>query len=130
MVNFDLISQNATDVLTACFPLYSVLLAMGRTTIDYLSLNMEGQELNILKTIPFDKVNIKIISLEDMPFDKKAYFVLENFMKMQGYDVFTSMSPESQTLDIKPNIFVHKRHINVPKLRKLPSEGVTPERML
>jgi hypothetical protein len=40
-----------------CFPLYSLLLALGNPTVDYLSLDVEGTELGILKTIPWDKVN-------------------------------------------------------------------------
>jgi len=39
-----------------CFPLYSLLLALGNPTVDYLSLDVEGTELGILKTIPWDKV--------------------------------------------------------------------------
>ncbi len=44
-----------------CFPLYSILLAMGITEIDYFSLDVEGSEYKILKTIPWHKVNIKVI---------------------------------------------------------------------
>jgi hypothetical protein len=44
-----------------CFPLYSILLAMGTTEIDYFSLDVEGSEYKILKTIPWHKVNIKVI---------------------------------------------------------------------
>ena len=43
-----------------CFPLYSMLLALNRTHIDYFSLDVEGSELAVLKTIPFDKVNIMV----------------------------------------------------------------------
>ena len=39
-----------------CFPLYSLLLALGNPTVDYLSLDVEGTELGILRTIPWDKV--------------------------------------------------------------------------
>ena len=49
---------------TVCFPLYSILLAMNRTQVDYLSLDVEGLELPILKTIPFDKLQIKMLSVE------------------------------------------------------------------
>ncbi len=31
-----------------CFPLYSLLLALERTTVDYLSLDIEGTELEVL----------------------------------------------------------------------------------
>lgn len=43
-----------------CFPLYSFLLALNKTTIDYFSLDVEGAELAVLKTIPWSKVNIKV----------------------------------------------------------------------
>lgn len=43
-----------------CFPLYTYLLALNKTVIDYFSLDVEGSELNVLKTIPFDKIDIKV----------------------------------------------------------------------
>ena len=43
-----------------CLPFYSILLAMGNPTVDYFSLDVEGAELPILKTIPWDKVDIKV----------------------------------------------------------------------
>ena len=36
-----------------CFPLYSVLQALGLPTVDYFSLDIEGAEYQVLKTIPF-----------------------------------------------------------------------------
>jgi hypothetical protein len=44
-----------------CFPLYSILLAVGRTHIDYFGLDVEGSEYKILKTIPWHKINVKVI---------------------------------------------------------------------
>ena len=43
-----------------CFPFYSVLLALNRTTVDYFSLDIEGHEKRILETIPWNKVDIKV----------------------------------------------------------------------
>ena len=43
-----------------CFPLYSILLAQGRTNIDFFSLDVEGHELAVLKTIPWNKVNVTV----------------------------------------------------------------------
>ena len=42
-----------------CYPLYEILLAIGNPTIDYFSLDVEGAEFGILKSIPWDKVDIK-----------------------------------------------------------------------
>ena len=47
-------------VTIQCFPFYSVLLAVGQTQIDFFSLDVEGHELKILKTIPWHKVDIKV----------------------------------------------------------------------
>ena len=43
-----------------CLPFFSVLLALGNPTVDYFSLDVEGAELPILKTIPWHKVQIKV----------------------------------------------------------------------
>ncbi len=42
-----------------CFPVYSILMAIGNPVVDYFSLDIEGAELPVLRTIPFDKVDIK-----------------------------------------------------------------------
>ena len=46
---------------TLCLPFYSVLLAVGNPIVDYFSLDVEGAELPILKSIPWNRVDIKVI---------------------------------------------------------------------
>ncbi|XP_011190464.1 protein Star [Zeugodacus cucurbitae] len=46
-----------------CFPLYSLMLACNRVTYDLLSLGVHGHELEILQTLPFDRVQIEVISI-------------------------------------------------------------------
>ena len=46
-----------------CFPLYSILLAVGRTQIDYFSLDVEGSETDVLTSVPWHKIFIKVIKL-------------------------------------------------------------------
>lgn len=41
-------------------PLYSLLKAVNLTQIDFFSLDVEGAEFEILRTIPFDKVEIRV----------------------------------------------------------------------
>ena len=55
------VKQNAKVIKTMCFPFHSILLAIGNPSVDYFSLDVEGVELDILKTIPWDKVDIKVI---------------------------------------------------------------------
>ena len=51
-------------ITAQCFTLHSLLLAIGQTEVDYFSLDVEGPELEILQTIPFDKIRIKVITVE------------------------------------------------------------------
>ena len=46
------------------FPLYSLLLAAGNPTVNLLSLDIEGAEFEVLKTIQWSKVNIEVILIE------------------------------------------------------------------
>ncbi|XP_004521904.1 protein Star [Ceratitis capitata] len=46
-----------------CFPLYSLMLACNRVEYDLLSLGVHGHELEILQTLPFDRVQIEVISI-------------------------------------------------------------------
>lgn len=43
-----------------CFPLYSILLAIGTKRVDFFSLDVEGHEIPVLKTVPFHKVFMKV----------------------------------------------------------------------
>ncbi len=45
-----------------CIPLYSILLALGNPTVNWISLDIEGAEYAVLKTIPWDKVDIQACS--------------------------------------------------------------------
>eukprot|EP00096_Caligus_rogercresseyi_P014241 TRINITY_DN673_c0_g1_i1.p1 TRINITY_DN673_c0_g1~~TRINITY_DN673_c0_g1_i1.p1 ORF type:complete len:306 (-),score=87.01 TRINITY_DN673_c0_g1_i1:282-1199(-) len=47
-----------------CFPLFSILMALGNPTVHYLSLDIEGAELPVLRTVPFDDVDIKLMGIE------------------------------------------------------------------
>lgn len=53
-------SQQQNTVEVQCLPVYSLLLALNRTTVDYFSLDVEGNELEVLQTIPWEKVDIKV----------------------------------------------------------------------
>lgn len=52
-----------------CMPFYSIYQVIGRKEIDFFILDIEGHEVEVLHTIPFDKINILV-----MP--KKLYFVI------------------------------------------------------
>ena len=52
--------ENAEVIQSLCLPFISIVLAIGNPVIDYFSLDIEGVELDVLKTIPWEKVHIKV----------------------------------------------------------------------
>ncbi|KAL7640214.1 UNVERIFIED_CONTAM: hypothetical protein RMT77_009628 [Armadillidium vulgare] len=77
-----------------CLPIYSILLALNRTTIDYFSLDVEGHELEVLQTIPWNKVNIITLSVE-FCHGKSGKNGLKSFMESKGYIVYTNYKQKS-----------------------------------
>ena len=55
------VKANAKVIKTMCFPFHSILFAIGNPSVDYFSLDVEGVELDVLKTIPWNKVDIKVL---------------------------------------------------------------------
>ena len=53
-------SSEGRDIVVQCFPLYSILLAVNNTKVDFFSLDVEGHEVKILKTITYNRVEIKV----------------------------------------------------------------------
>ncbi len=96
------------DMMVQCFTLYSILAAIGRTHIDYLALDVEGPELEILQTIPFHKVSIDIISVEyrvwggevDVDATKRKLKNLRTFfMNIGGYQEVGVVPPIDKVRD-------------------------------
>ncbi|CAG0915463.1 unnamed protein product [Notodromas monacha] len=67
-----------------CFPLYSLLVATNLTKIDFCTLDVEGIELQVLKTIPWDKVDIKVILL-DLLHTAEGEQALDEYMNAVHY---------------------------------------------
>ena len=70
--------------IVQCFPIYSILLATGRTRIDFFSLDIEGYELAALRTIPWHAVDIKVLMVEYNHI-KEGKRALVDFMTANGY---------------------------------------------
>jgi hypothetical protein len=43
-----------------CLPLTSILFALNMTNFDFLRLNSDGRELEVLRTIDFNHINIQV----------------------------------------------------------------------
>ncbi|CAL4126911.1 unnamed protein product [Meganyctiphanes norvegica] len=76
-----------------CFPIFSLLLACNRTNIDLLSLDIEGAELQVLKTIPWDKVHISVIIVEYVHLTEGGT-VLKNYLESIGYNFYDKLGDD------------------------------------
>ena len=84
-----LVETHETQV--QCFPFYSLLLAMNRTNIDYFSLDIEGDELYVLQTIPFEKVDIKLMSVEYIH-SRGGKRKIKDFLMQKGYEAIAEVA--------------------------------------
>ncbi len=96
-----------------CFPLESILLALNQTHVDYFSLDVEGLELDILKTIPFNRIQIDTLSVEYIhgKGGKKAY---TEYMETKGYVTYKEIRHTNRIIDLYVNdlIFVRKELVD------------------
>jgi len=87
-----------------CFPVYSFLVTLNVSVVDYLSVDIEGYELEVLKTIPFDKVTFKVVTVEVKNAPGGSSFT-QRFMESKGFKTAGKFYRQGEPLDL---IFVHK----------------------
>ena len=80
-------SKVKTIVDVNCLPLFTLLAALDFPTVDFFSLDVEGAELGILQTIPWNQVNIVFLSLNKTL--APAYLILFIFtLPHLGQEIF------------------------------------------
>lgn len=73
-----------------CLPLETLLLTLNRTTVDYLSLNMEWKTMDILNTIDFQQFDIKMISISYG--DESQPEIDTQYLVTRGYSLFKEIA--------------------------------------
>ncbi|KAL3885808.1 hypothetical protein ACJMK2_025845 [Sinanodonta woodiana] len=87
-----------------CFSLYSILIAVNQTNIDYFSLDVEGRELSVLQSIPFDKIFIDSFTVEYSNGEGKYTLEMKSFMEKNGYQYVTNL-PGNKTCTARDALF-------------------------
>lgn len=89
----DSIPENMrTKETVECYPLYSLLLAIGRADkVDLLSLDIEGAELAVLRAIPWARVNIELVMIEVNHSDQGE---IHSVMTEAGYGVYKRLKDQ------------------------------------
>jgi len=58
-------STNDLQVIKVkCYPLHMIASALGRRTIDYWSLDVEGAEVGVLNSTKFDMIEVGVMTIE------------------------------------------------------------------
>ncbi|KAK3856133.1 hypothetical protein Pcinc_037514 [Petrolisthes cinctipes] len=78
-------SSDKTYLPAYCFPLYSYLLALNVTTIDVLSLDTQGSEIDIVKTIPWEMITVRVLVIEIVGDNSSKGVNFTDYMNARGY---------------------------------------------
>ena len=79
------------QILVDCYPFNYIMTAMGVSHIDYLALDIEGAETDVLQTIDFTRFRIDILTIEyhqhneNGAFELKLAKIMELFKKLKVY---------------------------------------------
>ena len=106
----DISGKKGEIIQVQCFPLYSILLAINMTKIDFFSLDVEGDELKVLQTIPFDKIDIKMMTVEYKHIDLGEEY-LKNFVEHKGFESLVKIGHYKQWAN---DIIFKKIHKVIP----------------
>ena len=101
------IKSTYDKILVQCFPFYSIMMALRRKHIDLFSLDVEGAELGILKTIPFNEISVDVFLVEYFVKGSKRDTVarlnyLKTFLDLKGYRLVAILKRD--LLFIKRNV--------------------------
>ena len=107
--------------VTQCLPLYTLLLAVGERgrTVNYLSLDIEGVEFQVLKTIPWEKVDIEVLTVEMNhagELTEGGESDIRNFLAQKGYVYFHTVGLDD--VFIRKDLYEGKYQPDMQKLEE------------
>ena len=91
----ELNSKEQTFVYVPCFSINTILKAIGVNAVDYFSLDVEGGENDVLRSIDYEKIFIKTFSIEHNGNEAEKNKMIEhltkfsyNIVKQDGQDIY------------------------------------------
>eukprot|EP00397_Hematodinium_sp_SG-2012_P029611 GEMP01031299.1.p1 GENE.GEMP01031299.1~~GEMP01031299.1.p1 ORF type:complete len:526 (+),score=101.73 GEMP01031299.1:180-1757(+) len=91
--------QNGTFV-SRCFPLEAALAYAGGQRVDYLSVDVEGNEVDVFNDFPFQAFDIRVISVE---VSHSSSHIIDVIFLTQGYVKVAVLGRDA--------IYVHQKHL-------------------
>ena len=90
-------AHSGDEVTTKCRSLSLLMSKIGKSHIDYFSLDVEGAEMFILESIPFEEITINIFSIETDQHSAE----INKFLKSKGFQEFHKL--RGDTLFVNSN---------------------------
>ena len=90
-----------------CLPLGEILSMFGIARIDFFSLDVEGAELEVLKTLDFSRVHINVIAIEADGRNSQKDEAVRKLVLAHGFELDRSFS--AQEAGKRNDWFVNKR---------------------
>lgn len=77
------------EIKIKCFTLNEILVSNQIESVDYINIDTEGTELDVIKGIDFKKIKPSLLTIEDNDFDISSNVKKEkiDYMKNQGYEL-------------------------------------------
>jgi len=99
-----------------CLPLSTMILALGNPRVDFLSLDIEGAEFDVLKNLLWDRIDIRAISVETQFADEFDVSLqeLDDLLTAQGFQFLDRMSRDSVYVQIpRPDLMLPRKNLAV-----------------
>lgn len=111
--NYNYFFQQAEESFSTaqCFPLITFLRALNVTQVDLLSLDLQGADKMVLRTLPWDDLTIRVIVVELTQKDSDQDF--QDFLKMKGYLLINNPQKDF----VEDHIYVKKGEVLLDNLR-------------
>lgn len=99
--------EKNSSQFAACFPLETFLLALDAPEVDFFCFDIEGLELKILQTFPFDRIDMNVLSVECLKGICNEQECKE-FMQSKGYNTHKFIDIQAPGVFMRDFVF-HKR---------------------
>lgn len=110
--------QNQTDgqqnktIILSCIPFYTILKALNGSVVDFLNLNVDGAEFQVLKTIPFDHVIFNVMSVKCIRIPgEKPIGQLMDLLESKQYKLVKTIDGTNECLFVYKPLYEEKQSI-------------------
>lgn len=107
-------AESANTIQIQCLPLSTMILALGNPRVDFLSLDIEGAEFDVLKNMLWEKIDIRAIAVETQFADEfnLSDEQFDTLLQAQGFQFLDKISRDSVYVQVpRPDLLLPRRNL-------------------